>query len=625
MRSRLHLAPPSNCSVKSFQRLHGACRSAGGNRLTHTREIAFFPPHGASRDADRKASGGASSPTPMPMLSAARRPARSAQLVRAGVAFLVAGIFAVFCTPQPVQAAQVIAIIRGTVTNGGDIAGTFGLGKVVSLVGFPYTLVYTMDDSDSIGKPIYGSSCAANGRQNVGLSSPITTAVLTINGRSFTFGNSPLSSITSQVAALDNGSSWLNFVFQPTPASYSPAVEGVLAGIDLSSITICRNWESPFSYTLQPSDLSSSSVAAAADLGPPPTHAVSVNFNLTLSVRTVTVSGPITPHPTPHIYFFDADKNQTFDVTNSAVPVPVVVGQPIILFAVPSAEPWTPLAWQIEGPTVGGFNHDGKCANPLKPPSPPCGGPVPPDFAPSATRFYWISAGPSGSATYNVIYAYTTGGLKQSLSVRSAFHVVGPFNQHVVPTPGIPGILLYPDTSVRAALGGKGFGIQFAGSASVPSKTAGQFLWVQLINKGEQAWFAPTSAAGCALPPGLDTAYPYSSPLPYATDNPKQLLFQPGNQPVTHDYYVNSSTGATMWIPSATMYFMWMPQVADPIPVPLGSVTWGFRMSAIGALHDWSIYEPGGYITPGQFMTSTQYPVWNAVDPGAKVCDDAHP
>ncbi len=187
MRSPLHLMSPA-ASVTFFRRARGSCPLAAGIRRGRMAEIAFFPPHGASCDADRKASGGVSSLAPITLLSATRLPVRSAQLIRSAIALLIALVAAVFCTPERAQAAQVTATIRGTVISGTDYTGTFGLGKGASLVGHPYTLVYTMDDTK--GVPLYGTwpNCN-NGLQNSGLNNtPVPRAVLTINGQSWAFG-----------------------------------------------------------------------------------------------------------------------------------------------------------------------------------------------------------------------------------------------------------------------------------------------------------------------------------------------------------------------------------------------------------------------------------------------------
>jgi hypothetical protein len=118
--------------------------------------------------------------------SPSRRHGWRVTAARAGIACLMSMVAAIICAPLRARAATVIATITGTVEDGYDYTGTF-IAPDGNLAGYPFTLVFTMDDTQGI--PFGTWPSCDNGLQSSGLNTPVPKAVLTINGRSYTFGH----------------------------------------------------------------------------------------------------------------------------------------------------------------------------------------------------------------------------------------------------------------------------------------------------------------------------------------------------------------------------------------------------------------------------------------------------
>jgi predicted acylesterase/phospholipase RssA len=174
----------------------------------------------------------------------------------------------VVVTPSPIpspssHAAQVTTTITGTFSQGTDVSGFF-LAPGSDLTGKSYTLVYEMDDTQ--GVPIYGTWPADcnNGLQNSGLNTPVPRAVLTVNGKSYTFGTYPTTSISSYVYSINATVPQTQLsarIFQSRFFSADVSLWGsetAAVNIYLNSIYKCRSWKSAFpggtmgSYTLVP-------------------------------------------------------------------------------------------------------------------------------------------------------------------------------------------------------------------------------------------------------------------------------------------------------------------------------------------------------------------------------------
>jgi hypothetical protein len=155
------------------------------------------------------------------------------------------------------HAAPVTATITGTFSQGTDVSGFF-LAPGSNLTGKSYTLVYEMDNTPTQGVPIYGTwpEHCNNGRQNSGLKTPVPTAVLTVNGKSYTFGTHPTTSISSYVYSTNAKVPQTQLsarIYQSRFDSADPSLwgsESAAFNIYLNSIYKCRSWDSAFNYTL---------------------------------------------------------------------------------------------------------------------------------------------------------------------------------------------------------------------------------------------------------------------------------------------------------------------------------------------------------------------------------------
>jgi hypothetical protein len=186
--------------------------------------------------------------------------------------------------PLPARAALVTATLTGTVTQGTDYTGTF-VAPGADLAGYPYTLIYTMDDQKGFE---VGTGCDNSERYAV------TQAVLTINGASYTLGTHDPITVDSEVDSSNPTSSQteLYFYFYDYRAAgfNFTGTEYVFGTVNLNSIHVCRNWESPFSYTLVPAKGDEGVFNVVVDLYDNNTQVF--GFGGVLSVQTVSVSGP---------------------------------------------------------------------------------------------------------------------------------------------------------------------------------------------------------------------------------------------------------------------------------------------------------------------------------------------
>src|SRR6202521_5269949 len=160
-------------------------------------------------------------------------------------AFLFFGVYA--------HAAQVTMTITGTLTNATDVSGTFVTPYVNgNLTGKSFTLVFEMDDTR--GVPYYGTWPADcdNGLVNSGLNTPVPRAVFTVNGKSYTFGASPTTFISSYAYSLNATvpqTQLSDRIYQSRFDSHDPSLwgsESAAVNIYLNSIYQCRSWESAF-------------------------------------------------------------------------------------------------------------------------------------------------------------------------------------------------------------------------------------------------------------------------------------------------------------------------------------------------------------------------------------------
>jgi hypothetical protein len=164
------------------------------------------------------------------------------------------------------------------------------------------------------------------------------TATLTIDGRTFYFGVLPTSGTPDSSVSRQSDQTSL-FTGDEAYAVGNAFGEGAMTAVVnflYPPYTANYSWESPLNYTTAANNTSGGSFTIY--------HGYWGSSNKLQSaggyfkVANITVSGPITPPKTPHIFFFDGLKGAV-DATET--PQSVVVGQQIQLFAVPEI-PETP-------------------------------------------------------------------------------------------------------------------------------------------------------------------------------------------------------------------------------------------------------------------------------------------
>lgn len=142
-----------------------------------------------------------------------------------------------------------------------------------------------------------------------------------------------------------------------------------------------------------------------------------------------------------------------------------------------------------------------------------------------------------------------------------------------------------------------------AGIAFTPPTTStptGSFFFVQLVTGDTVVYSHASATLTCTATntPGLDGQYPYQGKIgQLVNDAPYHPL------PIT---YTNSSRNF-----AATMYLMWQSNTSGSIPVPMGSVAWGFSGSTIQTNGTWSAPSGSGSNQPFVAASGTgSFPTW---------------
>jgi len=331
---------------------------------------------------------------------------------------------------------------------------------------------------------------------------------------------------------------------------------------------------------------------------------------------TLIVSGAPTPSPNADILGTPViSLNGTvISGPNAAVPPPVpVVGQQLLLTTTPTATTLAALpiplginssTWTVTGGTnIGGYTPTTASATVT---------PMPPKTTPDLT-FYSVYPAASIAETYQLCTgppAPPTGGGHSGNACNpiatSNFSLTGPTVSSMSNPTGYVGIFGGP------VLGYGPVGIQFNPTLSNTTGDSGQFEWIQLITNDT---LPRTSTAGITqtcvnvtVPPtsggtGLDTGYPY------ATGNSTQ---DSPTVPLNSTTYEQEARSF-----SAQMYLLWdavLPVGCTPgksctsIPVPLGSVTWGWSGTATYSSNSWSLTSSS--TTTPSWTASSSYPTW---------------
>src|ERR1700722_17625906 len=208
----------------------------------------------------------------------------------AALCFMAAFLFVWILVPAVVHASKVVVTVTGTVVTGTDVTGVFA-GKGASLAGYSYKLVYNYDDTR--GKPCGTTiSCIENDGLN---NNPVVTAVMTINGNSYTWGilqPSELDSFGERQIGTDSTffGYWNDESYTGVPNSYGDG--GARTEITHYGTPYNFSWESPLAFTLAANDyyLSDFWVYHYPDNTNP--YYQRQQASGTLQPKTLTISGP---------------------------------------------------------------------------------------------------------------------------------------------------------------------------------------------------------------------------------------------------------------------------------------------------------------------------------------------
>jgi hypothetical protein len=287
-----------------------------------------------------------------------------------------------------------------------------------------------------------------------------------------------------------------------------------------------------------------------------------------------------------------------------STPTAVLVGQQIYLTAsVPSGIDPTSIDWTVPGTAVAGFvlasdMSTGSLLTQIQ-------------TEENNILFYWLFAGNN----FKVQYTYCVDVNMQSCASSTAtFAVEGPTNVLMAASPGPAELfnLSCADTAYSGPVLSFGdgcesqahWGMTFNASMDLPANDSQSATFVQLLNFDTVTTIASTGQTQITPPikaPGatLDTSFPFENKGPFsAYDSPYVRLSDEVNGQTVFDV----ETKRTF---SAVMYLMWFPnvtcnsgptqngQLQCAIPVPLGSIQWGFAGDAIDTLQIQNSANPG--------------------------------
>jgi hypothetical protein len=282
----------------------------------------------------------------------------------------------------------------------------------------------------------------------------------------------------------------------------------------------------------------------------------------------------------PRIFFKGAD------VTNKTVKV--ASGDKIALTTQPVVAGQSQ-SWDIPDEYVGGYTP--------KPGSFAVGKVENADLSGNKATVYWIDDG-----TKQVTYTMTAPKLGTGTG-KTKFEVIGPTG--VAANRVLGSIFIYKNSSLTFGEIVKPYipGITFnrtAGSSGMP----GHFLWVQLTELWKFTYVSlATGRHDCTRLTGLDNLYPYPGTDVSTSDSPDAALRQTWSG-VTRDF-------------GAHMFLMWQSDEADSIPVPQGSISWGFTAAATRNPKSgvWSLTRSSK--SAGSYTPSSSFPLWTHVSTNA--------
>jgi hypothetical protein len=210
---------------------------------------------------------------------------------------------------------------------------------------------------------------------------------------------------------------------------------------------------------------------------------------------------------------------------------------------------------------------------------------------------------PAGQVT--VTYALYGQGYNPTATATTTFNVVGPTGAGVSVFL-LKGPAIAPGPPPLLQLGSSKPGVGFQGSATPPADYTGNFGFVQIVSSASLVYGYPNGTFRTCGGSGLDTTYPYDE-----FPNPPQTasVYDTPSVTLNSNTYTSQSDFNTF-----VMFLVWLSDLANSIPVPLGYVNWGW-----GGL---ASYSAGAWVlTNGRMSSSmvtqptTMYPLWSQLNP----------
>jgi hypothetical protein len=547
----------------------------------------------------------------------------------------------VICLSRELCTGQVTLTVTGTVDYGTDgnpnsnppgAGRVFGGGADLSGEAFTLTFTYNVSKGTSFDDTCPDGTISQSGNGGSDIDSG-NTGVLKIGNGSFSLGTLPLSSLSWAIrrqgpSSCTNPYSEIGFSWDEQYAGAYSGQTGI-GGVNLYTPSNLPNgdWTSSIPPTpVDPTDFqfyitiqqgSSLIDYAYGELRAATVLVTGTQPSCSATTSSIVIKTPVGSAATcpikPEILFRGSY------VTNTQQTV--MVGQQIVLSAAlpVGATLATPTAWDIaaSGMPIAGFQVLGETGRVQQLEAA--------DRSGNSVTFYWTVTSPDSGF---VVTLSCTLGNGQLVTVQTSFIVDGPSSvlsdpKEVVVT-ATPGSVMFDPNTLVLSFGGSGIttappGMTFqAAIAPTPVNDPGMFLWAQLID--EDSWVVTagteqqpyTSILGF-FGPALDNVFPYPKQICVNTTSATQTCDSP---PLSLEA---NTTGVTRTF-SARMFLLWDPLLPSgcifqydkggncmSIPVPLGSVSWGFTAWA-KFMQGWSY---GGSGSASDFQLSNVYPEWD--------------
>jgi hypothetical protein len=261
----------------------------------------------------------------------------------------------------------------------------------------------------------------------------------------------------------------------------------------------------------------------------------------------------------------------------------------------------TPTAWTVTGGTnIGGYTPTTTLYTTGSVTA------MPPLDTPTLT-FYSVYPATDVAVTYK----YCVSGQTTCPEATATLDVSGPTGGTIttehVGTVGIQQLNGQPNLQFGTTLAANA-GVLFAPSATAPSGYSNNFVWAQLISKDLLTANGSTCTFLADAGPDLDTEYP--APPVEGTNN-----F--GDAPPISLLATDTSVTRVL---NAETYLLWSSGLTNAIPVPIGSIAWGFSGTATntGTLAS-PVWGATGTGSAGRFAASQDvppnygYPTWGKI------------